>query len=41
MRRVAAVNLLVIDDFAIMALDVAEINDLYEIVVECHRCKHR
>lgn len=39
MRRVAAVDLLIIDDFAIKPLDPVQTNDFYEIVVERHRKK--
>ncbi|MGH8431759.1 MAG: IS21-like element helper ATPase IstB, partial [Solimonas sp.] len=39
MRRIAAVDLLIIDDFAIKKLDATETNDFYEIVVERHRRK--
>jgi DNA replication protein DnaC len=39
LRRIAAVDLLIIDDFAIKALDATETNDFYEIVVERHRRK--
>lgn len=39
LRRIAAVDLLIIDDFAIKTLDATETNDFYEIVVERHRRK--
>jgi DNA replication protein DnaC len=39
MRRITAVDLLIIDDFAIKKLDPTETNDFYEIVVERHRRK--
>jgi len=39
MRRITAVDLLIIDDFAIKALDATQTNDFYEIVVERHRRK--
>lgn len=39
MRRLNAVQLLIIDDFALRALDATQNNDLYELVVERHR-KH-
>lgn len=39
MRRIAAVDLLIIDDFAIKALDATQTNDFYEIVIERHRNK--
>ncbi len=39
LRRIAAVDLLIIDDFAIKKLDATETNDFYEIVVERHRRK--
>ncbi len=38
MRRITAVDLLIIDDFAVKTLD-ATVNDFYEIVVERHRRK--
>ena len=38
-RRITAVDLLIIDDFAIKKLDPTETNDFYEIVVERHRRK--
>ncbi|MBI2170376.1 MAG: ATP-binding protein, partial [Actinobacteria bacterium] len=37
MRRLIAVDLLVLDDFALQAYDHQETADLYEIVVERHR----
>jgi len=39
MRRLAGVELLIIDDFALRPLDATQTNDLYELVVERHR-KH-
>lgn len=39
LRRIAAVDLLIIDDFAIKKHDATETNDFYEIVVERHRRK--
>jgi DNA replication protein DnaC len=36
MRRLIAVDLLIIDDFALQALDPAETTDVYELVVERH-----
>lgn len=36
-RRLAAVDLLIIDDFALRALDATQTNDFYELVVERHR----
>jgi len=38
-RRLAAVDLLIIDDFALRALDATQTNDFYELVVERHRKK--
>lgn len=38
-RRITAVDLLILDDFAIRPLDPTETNDFYEIVVERHRKK--
>lgn len=37
MRRLAHVELLIIDDFALKALDAAETTDFYELVVERHQ----
>ncbi|HEX4099583.1 MAG TPA: IS21-like element helper ATPase IstB [Pseudonocardiaceae bacterium] len=37
MRRLARVDLLILDDFALRPLDTTETNDFYEIVVERHR----
>jgi len=37
MRKLARVDLLVLDDFALRNLDATETNDFYEIVVERHR----
>lgn len=39
LRRIAAVDLLILDDFALRPLDVTETNDFYELVVERHRKK--
>lgn len=39
MRWITAVDLLIIDDFAIKALDATQTNGFYEIVVERHRRK--
>ena len=39
MRRLTAVEMLIIDDFALRPLDPTQTNDLYELVVERHR-KH-
>lgn len=39
MRRIAAVDLLILDDFALRPLDATETNDFYELVVERHRKK--
>jgi DNA replication protein DnaC len=36
-RRLARVDILILDDFALRALDATETNDFYEIVVERHR----
>lgn len=36
MRRLARVDLLVLDDFALRSLDATETNDFYELVVERH-----
>ncbi len=38
-RRIAAVDLLILDDFALRPLDATETNDFYELVVERHRKK--
>src|SRR5690606_41091521 len=38
-RRLAAVDVLIIDDFALRPLDATETSDFYEIVVERHRTK--
>ncbi|MDN5768462.1 MAG: IS21-like element helper ATPase IstB [Humibacillus sp.] len=38
-RRLAAVDVLIIDDFALRALDPTQTNDFYELVVERHRKK--
>jgi len=35
-RRLARVDLLIIDDFALRALDATQTNDFYELVVERH-----
>jgi DNA replication protein DnaC len=37
MRRLANVQLLVIDDFCLQALDATETADFYELVVERHQ----
>ena len=37
MRRLIAVDLLILDDFAIHRLDATETSDIYELVVERHR----
>ncbi len=37
MRKLVAVDLLLIDDFALHPLDVTETNDFYELIVERHR----
>jgi len=37
MRRLIAVDVLVLDDFAIHPLDTVETSDIYEVVVERHR----
>lgn len=39
MRRIAGVDLLILDDFALRPLDATETNDFYELVVERHRKK--
>ncbi len=39
MRRIATVDLLVLDDFALRPLDATTTNDFYELVVERHRRK--
>lgn len=38
-RRLATVDVLIIDDFALRALDATQTNDFYELVVERHRKK--
>ena len=38
-RRLAAIDVLIIDDFALRPLDATETSDFYEIVVERHRAK--
>ncbi|BBZ06874.1 hypothetical protein MDOR_17780 [Mycolicibacterium doricum] len=38
-RRLAATDVLIIDDFALRPLDATETSDFYEIVVERHRTK--
>lgn len=35
-RRLARVDLLILDDFALRSLDATETNDFYELVVERH-----
>lgn len=37
MRKLARVDLLILDDFALRPLDATETNDFYEIIVERHR----
>lgn len=37
MRRLTAVDVLIIDDFALRPLDATQTNDFYELVVERHR----
>jgi DNA replication protein DnaC len=37
MRKLARVDLLILDDFALRNLDATETNDFYELVVERHR----
>ena len=37
MRKLARVDLLILDDFALRALDATETNDFYELIVERHR----
>ena len=37
MRRLARVDLLILDDFALRPLDATETNDFYELIVERHR----
>lgn len=37
MRRLIGLDLLIIDDLALRALDIMETNDLYELVTERHR----
>ena len=37
MRKLVAVDLLILDDFALHPLDTTETNDFYELVVERHR----
>ncbi len=37
LRRLARVDLLILDDFALRPLDATETNDFYELVVERHR----
>jgi len=36
-RKLARVDLLILDDFALRPLDTTETNDFYEIIVERHR----
>ena len=36
-RRLTSIDLLIVDDFALRALDATQTNDFYEIVVERHR----
>ena len=37
LRRLTSIDLLIVDDFALRALDATQTNDFYEIVVERHR----
>ena len=37
MRKLARVDMLILDDFALRSLDPTETNDFYELVVERHR----
>lgn len=37
MRKIARVDVLILDDFALRPLDPTETNDFYELVVERHR----
>ncbi|MFI6675243.1 IS21-like element helper ATPase IstB [Kribbella sp. NPDC050470] len=37
LRKLARVDVLILDDFALRALDATETNDFYEIIVERHR----
>ncbi len=37
MRKLARVDLLILDDFALRSLDATDINDIYELIVERHR----
>ena len=37
MRKLARVDLLILDDFALRSLDATETNDFYELIVERHR----
>jgi len=39
MRKLARVDLLILDDFALRNLDATETNDFYELIVERHRTK--
>ncbi len=36
-RKLARVDVLILDDFALRALDATQTNDFYELVVERHR----
>ncbi len=36
-RKLLAVDLLIVDDFALQALDALDTNDIYEVIVERHR----
>ena len=38
-RRITAVDLLILDDFALKPLDATQTSDFYELVVERHRKK--
>jgi DNA replication protein DnaC len=37
LRKLARIDVLILDDFALRALDATETNDFYELVVERHR----
>ena len=37
MRKLLRVDLLVVNDFALQALDHLDTADIYELIVECHR----
>ena len=38
-RRLTAIDVLIIDDFALRPLDATETSDFYELIVERHRNK--